>query len=138
MLISGLGVVRVGLLDESILSPPTVGRRLQAIGDVLLGCYIVVDDQGGKHEVKQEDARPVDPNCLRGVDDLLLGLCLSSSLSVFNRRLSLGDFNEGALLHNVRCRYFNDSIYTGIGSALRSSFLTAAKANPDLSTFDVT
>ena len=31
-------------------------------------------------------------------------------------RLSLGDFNEGALLHNVRCRYFNDSIYTGIGS----------------------
>lgn len=71
--------------------------------------------QGGKHEVKQEDARPVDPNCLRGVDDLLLGLC---PLIIFNRRLSLGDFNEGALLHNVRCRYFNDSIYTGIGSPI--------------------
>ncbi|OLP80568.1 Myosin-6 [Symbiodinium microadriaticum] len=49
------------------------------------GNYIVVDDQGSKFEVPQEKARPVDPNCLKGVEDLL----------------SLGDFNEGALLHNV-------------------------------------
>lgn len=66
------------------------------------GNYIVVDDKGDKFEVRQEDARPVDPNCIRGVDDLI----------------SLGDFNEGALLHNVRCRYFDDSIYTGIGSPI--------------------
>ena len=29
--------------------------------------------------------------------------------------MSLGDFNEGALLHNIRVRYFKDQIYTGIG-----------------------
>ncbi|CAE7667888.1 XI-K [Symbiodinium pilosum] len=68
---------------------------------VVQGNYIVVDEQGDKFEVPQDKARPVDPNCLKGVEDLL----------------SLGDFNEGALLHNVRQRYFDDLIYTGIGSA---------------------
>ena len=41
-----------------------------------------------------------------------------NQLSSCEPRLSLGDFNEGALLHNVRQRYFDDLIYTGIGSAV--------------------
>jgi len=95
--LSGSGA-RVWIEDH-----PTEGwapGRVDSVG--ANGKYIVVDDQGSKFEVQQENARPVDPNCLKGVDDLL----------------SLGDFNEGALLHNVRCRYFNDSIYTGIGSPI--------------------
>jgi len=66
------------------------------------GAYIVVDEHGDQFEVPQAKARPVDANCLRGVDDLLL----------------LGDFNEGALLHNIRVRYFKDEIYTGIGGPI--------------------
>lgn len=66
------------------------------------GAYVVVDEQGEQFEVPQDRARAVDSACLRGVDDLL----------------SLGDFNEGALLHNVRVRYFRDEIYTGIGSPI--------------------
>jgi len=66
------------------------------------GAYVVVDEHGEQFEVPQEKARAVDSACLRGVDDLL----------------ALGDFNEGALLHNVRVRYFRDEIYTGIGSPI--------------------
>ena len=35
-----------------------------------------------------------------------------------NDLLSLGDFNEGALLHNIRVRYYKDQIYTGIGGPI--------------------
>ena len=82
--------------------------------------------QGAKFEVPQEKARPVDPNCLKGVEDLLpcrdMVFLLDHAMPSMSRlwhqpRLSLGDFNEGALLHNVRQRYFDDLIYTGIGSA---------------------
>jgi len=66
------------------------------------GSYIVFDEQGEQFKVLQDKARPVDQACLRGVDDLL----------------SLGDFNEGALLHNCRVRYFRDDIYTGIGGPI--------------------
>lgn len=66
------------------------------------GKYVVVDDDGTTFEVAQDKARPVDQACMRGVDDLL----------------SLGDFNEGALLHNIRVRYFKDEIYTGIGGPI--------------------
>uniref|UniRef100_A0A7S4RTN0 Myosin motor domain-containing protein n=1 Tax=Alexandrium monilatum TaxID=311494 RepID=A0A7S4RTN0_9DINO len=66
------------------------------------GNYIVVDEGGEQFEVPQDKARQVDPACLKGVEDLL----------------SLGDFNEGALLHNVRVRYFKDEIYTGIGGPI--------------------
>lgn len=66
------------------------------------GTYIVVDEQGQQFNVPQNKARPVDPNCLQGVDDLL----------------DLGDFNEGALLHDIRVRYFQDEIYTGIGNPI--------------------
>ena len=41
----------------------------------------------------------VHRSCLSGVEDLL----------------SLGDFTEGALLHNIRVRYGKDMIYTAIG-----------------------
>jgi len=64
--------------------------------------YLLVDEHGTQFKVLQEKARPVDSACLRGVDDLL----------------SLGDFNEGALLHNIRVRYFKDQIYTGIGNPI--------------------
>ena len=46
---------------------------------------------------------------MRGVDDLL----------------SLGDFNEGALLHNIRVRYFKDEIYTGIGGPILISVFSS-------------
>ena len=39
------------------------------------------------------------PSCLTGVNDLL----------------SLSDFNEGALLHNIRLRYQQNQIYTAVG-----------------------
>ena len=39
--------------------------------------------------------------------------------------LSLGDFNEGALLHNIRERYFKDQIYTGIGMPILISVNSA-------------
>ena len=85
--------------------------------------------QGAKFEIAQEKARPVDPICLKGVEDLLLGRDMTGPpfqadflrmfvSSMCGPRLSLGDFNEGALLHNVRQRYFDDLIYTGIGSAV--------------------
>lgn len=66
------------------------------------GKFIVTDEQGTNFEVAQDKARQVDGNCLKGVDDLL----------------DLGDFNEGALLHNIRVRYFKDDIYTGIGNPI--------------------
>ncbi|CAJ1390719.1 unnamed protein product [Effrenium voratum] len=98
VLTGGNGNARVWIENH-----PTEGwapGRVDSVGSN--GLYVVVDDQGTKFEVAPENARQVDPNCLRGVDDLL----------------SLGDFNEGALLHNVRSRYFNDNIYTGIGSPI--------------------
>lgn len=82
---------------------PTEGwapGRVEAL--IAGGKYLVVDEQGEQFEVPQDKARPVDQACLRGVDDLL----------------ALGDFNEGALLHNVRVRYFRDEIYTGIGGPI--------------------
>ncbi|CAJ1423783.1 unnamed protein product, partial [Effrenium voratum] len=59
----------------------------------------VVDDEGTTFQVPKTEALAVDPACLTGVDDLL----------------TLGDFNEPALLHNIRVRYEEDKIYTGIG-----------------------
>lgn len=51
------------------------------------------------YRIEKKNAIPVHPSCLQKVPDLLL----------------LGDFNEGALLHNVRSRYFEDKIYTSVG-----------------------
>jgi len=82
---------------------PTLGwtpGRVDSLGSN--GNYNVVDESGGKFEIPQEKARPVDQASLRGVDDLL----------------SLGDFNEGSLLHTIRERYFKDEIYTGIGNPI--------------------
>ena len=44
----------------------------------------------------------VHPSCLDGVDDLLL----------------LGDFNEPTLLQNSRARFYQDKIYTFIGTPI--------------------
>jgi len=66
------------------------------------GKLIVVDDEGGQFQIPAADALSVDPAALRGVDDLLC----------------LGDFNEAAMLHNIRVRYSEDKIYTGIGSPI--------------------
>eukprot|EP00930_Biecheleria_cincta_P069554 TRINITY_DN57282_c0_g1_i1.p1 TRINITY_DN57282_c0_g1~~TRINITY_DN57282_c0_g1_i1.p1 ORF type:complete len:1652 (+),score=454.86 TRINITY_DN57282_c0_g1_i1:128-5083(+) len=62
----------------------------------------VVDDEGAKYRVPKAEALGVDPACLTGVDDLLV----------------LGDFNEPALLHNIRVRYLDEKIYTGIGNPI--------------------
>ncbi|CAE7654657.1 XI-F [Symbiodinium pilosum] len=67
-------------------------------GDHLL----VIDIEGKKFQVPKAEALAVDPACLTGVDDLL----------------TLGDFNEPALLHNIRVRYEEDKIYTGIGTPI--------------------
>jgi len=66
------------------------------------GKLLVVDESGEKFEIAAKEAQSVDPACLTGVDDLL----------------SLGDFTEAALLHNVRVRYSEDDIYTGVGSPI--------------------
>lgn len=66
------------------------------------GNYIVVDEAGSQFKVSKERAVAVDSCCLQGVEDLL----------------SLGNFNEGALLNNIRVRYFEDKIYTGIGTPI--------------------
>jgi len=63
------------------------------------GTLLVVDDAGGQFQVAGANAQSVDPACLQGVEDLLM----------------LGDFNEAALLHNIRVRYADDNIYTSIG-----------------------
>ena len=54
------------------------------------------------YRVDKDKALPVHPSCLAGVPDLL----------------QLGDFNEGALLHNVRERYFHSHIYTSVGAPI--------------------
>mmetsp|Transcript_65426 Transcript_65426/g.156435 ORF Transcript_65426/g.156435 Transcript_65426/m.156435 type:complete len:1692 (-) Transcript_65426:12-5087(-) len=66
------------------------------------GTFIVVDDDGGSFMVQAAKAQTVDPACLTGVDDLLM----------------LNDFNEAALLHNIRVRHAEDKIYTGVGSPI--------------------
>jgi len=81
---------------------PTEGWAPGRVDSVEEGHYVVIDEDGQKFEVAHHEARPVDPACLKGADDLL----------------SLGDFSEGPLLHNVRVRYFQDQIYTGIGGPI--------------------
>lgn len=66
------------------------------------GTLLVVDEDGAQFTVPAAEAQSVDPACLKGVDDLL----------------QLGDFNEAALLQNVRVRYSEDKIYTGIGNPI--------------------
>mmetsp|Transcript_33960 Transcript_33960/g.88535 ORF Transcript_33960/g.88535 Transcript_33960/m.88535 type:complete len:1277 (+) Transcript_33960:19-3849(+) len=62
----------------------------------------VKDDAGAEFEVARSGAQMVHASCEEGVGDLL----------------TLGDFNEAALLHNIRVRYFKDEIYCGIGSPI--------------------
>ncbi|CAK0813139.1 unnamed protein product [Prorocentrum cordatum] len=85
-----------------ILEHPTEGWLPGRVDSVDGGQLLVVDDEGGQFEIQQDQARPVDEACLQGVPDLL----------------SLGDYNEGALLHNVRVRYLRDEIYTCIGEPI--------------------
>ena len=54
------------------------------------------------YRVNKDNAMSVHPSCLAGVPDLL----------------QLGDYNEGALLHNVRERYFTSQIYTSVGTPI--------------------
>ncbi|CAK9097010.1 Unconventional myosin heavy chain 6, partial [Durusdinium trenchii] len=79
---------------------PTHGYRPGHVDDNAEGDSLcVIDDAGNKFQVPRSEALAVDPACLTGVEDLL----------------TLGDFNEPALLHNIRVRYEEDRIYTGIG-----------------------
>ena len=54
------------------------------------------------YEVPKQSAFPVYASCISGVPDLL----------------SLEEFNEGALLNNVRARYFQNKIYTSVGEPI--------------------
>ncbi|KAF7455996.1 myosin-related protein [Cryptosporidium felis] len=54
-----------------------------------------------------------------------------SSLSGIPNLLVLGDYCEGALLHNVRTRYYQDNIYTCIGNLILIS-INPYKAIPEL------
>ncbi|KAJ1606865.1 putative myosin-related protein [Cryptosporidium canis] len=54
-----------------------------------------------------------------------------SSLSGIPNLLVLGDYCEGALLHNVRTRYYQDNIYTCIGNLILIS-INPYKVIPDL------
>ena len=64
---------------------------------------IKVEDRYGEvFDVKEDKAEFVHGDSLTGINDLI----------------NLGDFNEGAQLHNVRMRYENDEIYTSIGQAI--------------------
>ena len=63
------------------------------------------------YRIEKNNAYPVHPSCLQKVPDLL----------------SLGEFNEGALLHNIRCRYMENQIYTSVGSPILISLNPYAK-----------
>ena len=54
------------------------------------------------YRVNKSDALPVHPSCLNKLNDLL----------------SLGEFNEGALLHTIRERYLESQIYTSVGTPI--------------------
>lgn len=54
------------------------------------------------YSVNKSDALPVHPSCQNKVSDLL----------------SLGEFNEGALLHSIRERYYDNKIYTSVGTPI--------------------
>ncbi|CAD7930097.1 unnamed protein product, partial [Amoebophrya sp. A25] len=95
------------LLNETariwVANHPDLGwcpARVDSLDDS--GNYIAVDDEGQQFKIPQDKATSVDASCLSGVEDLL----------------TLGDFNEGCLLHNIRVRYFEDRIYTGIGTPI--------------------
>ena len=59
-----------------------------------------IDEQ--YYSIEKKDAIEVHPSCLEGTGDLL----------------SLGDFNEGALLHNIRVRHEREEIFTSIGTPI--------------------
>ena len=54
------------------------------------------------HEITKDSAMIVHPSCLEKMGNLL----------------DLGEFNEGALLHTIRSRFYANKIYTEIGSPI--------------------
>eukprot|EP00397_Hematodinium_sp_SG-2012_P001741 GEMP01001746.1.p1 GENE.GEMP01001746.1~~GEMP01001746.1.p1 ORF type:complete len:1288 (+),score=365.72 GEMP01001746.1:72-3866(+) len=81
---------------------PEMGWAPGKVDRVEDGKLIVYDEAGTKFVLSEDDAHTVHTSGLQGVDDLL----------------SLSDFNEGALLHSIRTRYFQENIYTGVGSPI--------------------
>jgi myosin V len=76
--------------------------------------YITVakdHDDSSLYRIEKINAYPVHPSCLESIPDLL----------------SLGEFNEGALLHNIRTRYLKSQIYTSIGKPILISINPYAK-----------
>jgi myosin heavy subunit len=65
--------------------------------------YTVEDDKQERFVIPRDQAIEVHPSCLTAAPDLL----------------TLGDFNEGSLLHNVRERFkTGDKIYTAVGGPI--------------------
>jgi len=81
---------------------PTLGWAVGQVDKLEDENLIVYDEQGSKFVIPHDKTSTVQSCCLNGVEDLL----------------TLSDFNEGALLHNIRVRYFQEQIYNGVGSPI--------------------
>lgn len=76
-------------------------RVVQENGDKLQ--VQALDDEDGEfYEIKKDGAMVVHPTVLEAKGNLL----------------DLGEFNEGALLHTIRSRFFQRNIYTNIGQPI--------------------
>ena len=92
---------------NTVGSQVTICLKLVKIIQILEDVYIVhtkINEDIIEYELKKDeiDLMEVHTSCLEGVDDLLM----------------LGDFNEPTLLQNTRARFFQDKIYSFIGSPI--------------------
>ena len=76
----------------------TPGEIIQIESDAYIA-MVKDNEDNSLYKIEKINAYPVHPSCLQSLPDLL----------------SLGEFNEGALLHNIRLRYLNNQIYTSVG-----------------------
>nr|XP_021499065.1 unconventional myosin-VIIb [Meriones unguiculatus]XP_021499071.1 unconventional myosin-VIIb [Meriones unguiculatus] len=102
-----MSLFRLG--DHVWLDPPSTSKAGVSIGGVVketkVGKILIEDDEGKEHWIYVEDLsalRPMHPNSVQGVDDMI----------------RLGDLNEAGVVHNLLIRYQQHKIYTYTGSIL--------------------
>lgn len=102
-----MSLFRLG--DHVWLDPPSTSKAGVSIGGVVketkVGKILIEDDEGKEHWIYAEDLsalRPMHPNSVQGVDDMI----------------RLGDLNEAGVVHNLLIRYQQHKIYTYTGSIL--------------------
>jgi len=78
--------------------------KITEIKDDTFKLTATINEELIEWEVDRKDFKIMDvhPSCLEGTDDLLM----------------LGDFNEPTLLQNTRARYYQDRIYSFIGTPI--------------------